>query len=111
MENGESLGDWRLTLNEINAAAATAAAPGTITGGGFSGGTVGGTAEGDSFSGGTWSGSFYGFANVVDNDLGEIRPSGVAGTFNAWTESTLRNPQADETAPSLSVQGAFGAIR
>ena len=107
MENGESLGAWRVDLG------ATEIGNGTFNGN--TGLDIGKLELDNSTTVGVWNGRFYGDEGPqeglmadgdddasTDEEIAAAQPSGVAGEFSAQYEST---------AASAIIVGAFGATR
>ena len=88
MENGESLGNWTVTMP--NASASNTAYGALIQG------TAGGSADGRNFGTGNWGYQFHRSASTGQPDL-------TVGIFNVSTASLAND--------ALHVSGAFGATR
>ncbi len=108
MEDGESLGNWRVDLGaaEING----------NTFDGLTGLDIGKLKNANDAGVGTWNGGFYGnsedyadgiMADDKDSEKSAAQPGGVAGEFTAQ----FGGPQSDDPLASTVIVGAFGATR
>ena len=88
MENGESLGNWTVTMPGTSAS--------TVTFGGLIRGSAGGSADGRNLGTGNWGYQFHRTASTGQPDL-------TVGIFNVSTASLAND--------ALHVSGAFGATR